>query len=66
MKWYMFKLKMRIIWTQYSVWRWDLPHDPFLDTIYICIMGRRKVEKDCLDAVKLYQKWGHRTVSSHN
>ncbi len=64
MKWYMFKLNIWTKWCQYCHWRYTIPHDPLLDSIYIYIISRRKLEKDCLDALKLQEKWGHRTVSS--
>jgi hypothetical protein len=62
LEWHRFKMRLKLLSIRYRRWRHDLPHDPALDVLYLYIVARRKAEKDCLDPVKLHQKWGHRTV----
>ncbi len=62
LKWLRFKMRLKLLSIHYRQWRDNIPHDPVLDVLYLYIIARRKTEKNCLDPVKLHQKWGHRTV----
>jgi hypothetical protein len=57
-----YKLKREWWSINYNNWKCGIPRGPILDILWLYIMWRRMVNIDCLDAVKLHQKWGNRTV----